>query len=796
MLLKIAFRTFLRNKLITILNIAGLAVGICCAVLVFLVAYLHTTYDDYHPLRASTYRIVTNYNYINGDRESSPGVPSTIADAVRKEYPFLDKVALINWYKETQVSSWNPGDTVMPLVKAKEQEAMAFVEPQFFEIFSYKWLQGNPATALKDSLSAVITKGYAEKYYGAADPIGRELRLDNKISVKITGVVDDIPDNTFIRQRIFVSYASRAAFEPLWTSNWNDTRSFTQCFTVLKNGASAAVYEEQLSKLGTKYLTGDDAKTRSFHIQPLSDVHLNTKYDAYLSKIILWSFALVGLFLIVTACVNFINMSTAQALTRTKEVGVKKTIGATRRQLITQFMLETAVVTLIAMALALFLAWLVIPSLNELFLSVFSVSLKPTLPLVIFLVIIFLFTWVLAGLYPAMVLSGFHPIQALTQKINAKTAGRLSLKRALVILQCVIAYGLIISALTMSEQIRFTKKASMGFDKNGIMVVPLPGNDSARHAAVYQKLKSLSTVQEVSLMHTPPAYRSNITNPFFYQKAEPGKETMFNVKRGDENYIKTFGLQLLAGNNFDKADTTVRMIVNETFVKAIPGLTVKDAPGKKIIFNQAEYTIQGVVKDFNLYSLRNKIMPCAILNDPKWYRNYALKVSLAGLDNTIKTVEKIWTDEFPEYVYELNFLADHIGKFYVVEEIVQKLIGIFCIIAIIISCLGLYGLIAFVAVQKSREIGVRKTLGASVGNIVNIFIKELAKPLLIGYLIAAPVTFFAMSKWLGGYQYHISIGPGILLVALVIPFVIGLITVGHEALKAAFQNPIKSLKAP
>ncbi len=794
MILKIAFRTFLRNKLITILNITGLAVGICCALLVFLVAYLHTTYDDYHPLRASTYRIVTNYNYINGDRESAPGVPSTIADAVRKDYPYLDKVALINWYKETQVSSWNPGDTVVPLVKAKEQEAVAFVEPQFFDIFSYKWLQGD-AAVLKDSLSAVITKGYAEKYFGTANPIGREMRLDNKIAVKIRGVVDDIPDNTFFRQRIFVSYSSRAAFEPLWTSNWNDTRSFTQCFTVLKDGASAAVYEQDLSKLGTKYLTGDDAKTRSFHIQPLSDVHLNTKYEAYLSKILLWSFALVGLFLIVTACVNFINMSTAQALTRAKEVGVKKTIGATRRQLITQFMLETAVVTLIAVALALLLAWLVLPSLNELFLGVFSVSLKPTLPLVVFLAVIFLFTWVLAGLYPAMVLSGFHPIQALSQKINAKTAGRLSLKRALVILQCVIAYGLIISALTMSEQIRFTKKASMGFDKNGIMVVPIPGTDSARHAAVYQKLKALSTVQEVSLMHTPPAYRSNITNPFYFQKAEPGKETMFNVKRGDENYIKTFGLQLLAGSDFDKADTSVRMIVNETFVKAIPGLAVKDAPGKKIIFNQTEYIIQGVVKDFNINSLRNKIMPCAILNDPKWYRNYALKVSLAGLDNTIKTVEKIWTDEFPEYVYELNFLADHIGKFYVVEEIVQKLIGVFCIIAIIISCLGLYGLIAFVAVQKSREIGVRKTLGASVGNIVNIFIKELAKPLLVGYLIAAPVTFFAMSKWLGGYQYHISIGPGILLVALVIPFVIGLITVSHEALKAAFQNPIKSLKA-
>lgn len=791
MLLKNVFRNFTRAKLLTSLNILGLAMGISCAILIFLLIHLHTSFDNYHRNAGRTYRVVTNYMYPDGGRGFSAGVPSPVANAIRHDYSSLDQVCLINRYREVQVAVMH--DTVPGSVRFKEQNTVAFVEPSFFRIFDYQWKKGNELV-LEDSLTAVITAGYAKKYFGALDPIGQVLRLDNKINVVVKGVTGNIPENTFFREQIFVSYASRPAFEPAWHSNWNDSRSSTQCFVVLKEGMAAGGLDKQLRGLSGKYLDAEDARVRFFVSQPLSDIHLNTTYDAYLGKSAVTSFSLVGLFLILIACTNFINMATAQALTRTKEVGVKKAVGATRRQLVGQFIAETAVVVLISLLLALLITWLVIPPLNGLFLSTFAISLAPSWPLLLFLLCIYVATVLLSGLYPALVLSGFNPIQALAQRINVKTAGKVSLKRALVVFQFFTTYALIISAITMTRQLQLTREASMGFDKDGVVMVPVPVADSARMHDFRERISALKTVKNSSFLFTPPAYRSNIINSFYYQKREENKDITFNVKKGDENYVTTFGLELVAGSNFSDEDTVARMLVNEALVRSLPGVSNQQIIGKRIIYDDRDFWVSGVVRDFHLSSLRNRIMPCAVINDPGGFKNCAIKVGLADLNGTLNNIEKMWTGVWPEYVYELSFVADQIGTFYIVEDIVQKLINAFTIIAIIISSLGLYALIAFMAVQRSKEIGIRKTLGASVRSIIYIFVRELLKPTLLGFLLAVPVAYFAMSKWLSGYQYHISIGISIFLVSLVIPLIIALITISREAVKAAVVNPVKSLR--
>ncbi|MET0464653.1 MAG: ABC transporter permease [Chitinophagaceae bacterium] len=791
-MLKIIFRLLSRTKLVTFLNIVGLSLGISCATLIFLLINLHTGFDDYHEKASSTYRLVTNYKYPDGGQGFSAGVASPVAEALRKDYGFSDKVALMNTYREAQVASML--DSGKDDIKYKEQNVLAFVEPQFFDIFDYRWLKGSQLV-LKDSATAVITHSYAEKYFQGINPLNKTLRLDNKLNVVVKGVVDDIPENTMFRQQIFVSYITRSAFEPNWKSNWNDSRTSTQCFFVKNNSQDLGQVNNSLRSISQKYLEGDDAQVRFFAAQPLDKVHLDTKYDAYLSKSIILTFGLVGLFLIVTACTNFVNMATAQALVRAKEVGVKKAIGATRRDLVWQFMTETAVIVFLSMMVSLVITWFAIPPMNTLFLSVFSISLQPTFPLAVFLLGIFLFTVVLSGLYPALILSGYNPLQALTQRINARTSGKLSSKRALVVFQFFTTYALIISAIIMHQQMKMTREASMGFDRNGIVVVPLPDLDSSRMSSLRKDLLAYPAVRNTSFLFTPPAYRSNIINSFAYDSTKPDERINFNVKKGDDNYIETFGLSLLSGSNFSDNDTVQQVLVNETLVKSIPGRTNENILGSFIYYDEKPFKVRGVLQDFNLTSLRNKIMPCGIIDDPNGFKNCAIKVGLTDLDATMKNIENIWNKNYPGYVYEANLLAENIGMFYVVEDIVQKLIIAFCIIAVVISSLGLYGLISFLAVQKAKEIGIRKTVGASVPSIILIFVKELLKPTLIGFLIAAPAAYFGMKQWLSGYQYHITIGPGIFVLSFLIPLVISLITIGDQAFKAATVSPINSLKS-
>ncbi|HEX4375049.1 MAG TPA: FtsX-like permease family protein, partial [Puia sp.] len=508
--------------------------------------------------------------------------------------------------------------------------------------------------------------------------------------------------------------------------------------------------------------------------------------------------ALIGLFLLVIACVNFINLATAQAVTRSKEVGVRKVLGGSRIQLVSQFMGETFLITIFSIALACLVAWIALPYLGLLLNIPLGQGLPQISMIILFLSIVAISVTVLSGFYPSIILSGFNPVNALKSKISSRSAGGISLRRGLVVLQFSIAQILIIGTLVVLSQMNFFQTQPMGFDKNAIVNVPFP-NDSVNRSKIEilrQELLQQAGVQNVSFSFTPPANDGDWTSEFTFNHSP--KETSFEptLKWADADYFKTYGLQFVAGRPYVQSDTVNEFVVNETTVKKLGLKDPKDMIGKEISFwnRRLHAFVVGVVKDFHANSLRDPIAPVVLASRNRTYQTIGIKIQPGKEKQVLSAVEKLWTQTFPNGMYEYQFLDEKIAKFYEQESQLSKLYQIFAIIAIFISCLGLYGLVSFMAIQRIKEVGIRKVLGASVASIVYLFSKEFTILIAIAFLIATPVSYYFMNQWLDSFTFKINLGIQFFVLAFVGAILIAWITVGYKAVKAGLANPVKSLR--
>ena len=770
--------------------------------LLFTVVKYETSYDTYQPEYHRIYHVVTEDKFPD-DVTYTPGIPFPALDAIRLDFPQVTTGTLFASYGSQVTVLGTNAANPLPEKKFIEATGFFFCDPEFFKIFNYKWLSGSPSV-LQEPNATVLTKMIAKKYFGdwKIAP-GQYLRLDNAITVKVSGILEDPPANTDFPLGIVTSLVTAKANAKVYgyTTDWGNTTSNFQVFMLLPRNVSPANVNMQLAQFSKKhYNYGDKSSVRTNSLLPLSEIHFDKRFENFgdhiTSKATLWTLSLIGLFIIIMACINFINLSTAQAVGRSKEIGIRKVLGSYRRQLFGQIIGETLIIVVAAIILALAIAVLCLPFIKHI------ASIQESLNFfnwqtILFVLILVVLVTVFAGLYPAFILSGFNPVLALKNKITSATVGGISLRRGLVVTQFAISQVLIIGTIVAVTQMNFLKNADLGFSKDALLIINANTDSVARsrQEAYKEKLLQITGVQAVSFSSDVPSSENGWSTNFAFNHKPDEKFNIF-IKAADEDYFKTYGLQIISGKGFDKSDTTNQIIVNETLIHKLGLKNPNEAIGKELRSGRSQWkTISGVVKDFKTNSLREDIKPLMIFERRDRYIVTGVKLRSSNMTRTKAEIESAWNKTFPEYAYTTSFMDEDIADFYKQEEQLSLLYKVFAGIAVCISCLGLYGLVSFMASQRTKEIGIRKVLGASVQNIIYLFSKEFIILILIGFLVAIPVAYFMMSNWLQNFVFRIKITPDVFLDAVLASMIIAWMAVGYKSVKAAVANPVKSLRS-
>ncbi|UHG92175.1 ABC transporter permease [Spirosoma oryzicola] len=797
---KIAWRNLIRYRTYSLLNILGLAGGLACGILIFLTTQFLVGFDSYHTKADRIYRVVTQMKH--DEVRFSRGTPKPLAEVLRRDFPVVEQVARLERLHDRIISVPKPNGGF--LAKFNETKTVCFAEPQLFSIIDADWLIGNPQATLSTPNSVVLTEKYARKYFGTANPIGKTLRFDNQLDLNVTGVLKDHPANTNFNYEAYISYSTIAGLAGANESlrDWYNVNSEAMCFVVLPTGAPADRLTAAFQTIRRKAYTPDNQKVYSFLLQPLNDIQFNVQYGGRVDRRLLVALNLVGLFLVISACINFINMATAHALKRSKEVGVRKVMGSTRGQLFGQFMIETAIITLLAVLLALALTHTGLPAMNEAMsvlnahMSLADLAQPKRLLILLSLVLAVI---LLAGFYPSLMMAGFNPITALRGRLTTQAVGGFPVRRGLVIVQFFIAQLFTIGVVVIMAQLRYVRKADLGFNKEGIMLVDLPGQamaDPLKQEMLRHRMLQTPGIRQVALINQPPASGTINQYSFSYDTRTKPEDFEIQTKIGDVNYLPLFGMKLVAGRNFLTTDSTSQdVIVNETVVSRLGARAPGQVIGKRIRIWNTDKTIVGVVNDFHTNSLRGSVEPVMIVNDGMRSRMAALKMDGNDLPKTVKAIEAVFNGVFPEYVFEHRFIDELLDEFYKAEHIMLALTQVFALIAILIGCLGMYGLVAFMVESKSKEIGVRKVLGASAGQVLWLFGREFGRLIVVAFLVAAPLGWWLMNTWLQDYVYRTPLTGWMFLLTILVTTAITLLTVSAQSVKAALTNPVKSLRS-
>jgi predicted permease len=797
--LKTAWRSIVRNKVFSVINITGLAIGIAASLLLFIVVQYELSYDTFQKNYKNIYRVVTLDKFPDGVIYNS-GIPVPALEALRAELPNVQFAALdVNTPSQVTIPSTNnQGGN-----KFIEDNGFYFCEPQLFSIFNYNWIAGD-ASVLKDPNSVVLGKKTAEKYFGSwQQAMGKTVLLNNAVSCKVNGILDNPPANSDFRLTVIASYITVKDNAGVFNfyNDWHNTSSNSQIFALLPAGTKVADINKALLQFSkTHYPSVSVNSVKTNFLQPLSDMHFDRRFESFgdhiTSKSTLLTLSFIGILIVLMACVNFINLSTAIAVNRSKEVGIRKVLGSNRGQLFGQVMSETAAIVGLAVLAASGIVYLALPYIKHIASIEEQLNLF-TLQTISMLVGIGLLVTLLAGLYPSFVMSKFNPINALKNKFASANVQGVSLRRGLVILQFSISQILIIATAVAVSQMAFIQNADLGFNKEAVLL--LDGNTDSislsKQSAFKHHLLQIPGVQAVSFSNDAPSSDNNWSTNFRYNH-QPSENFQLSLKFADADYIKTFGLQLVAGRNLSESDTAKEMVINETLVKKLKIKNPNDVIGKTVGLGPNQWLpIVGVVKDFKTSSLREEIKPVAIITKKSYYGMTAVKMKMAQLQKTVTAVQNTWDQYYPDYAYSGAFFDENIAKFYRQETQLSLLYKIFAGLAIFISCLGLYGLVSFMAIQKTKEVGIRKVLGASVTSLVQLFSKEFTILIIISFFIAAPVAWFMMHNWLNNFVYRISLGIEFFAIAIIGSILIAWLTVGFKAIKAALANPIKALRS-
>ena len=793
--IKTAFRTLLKNKGFTVINILGLALGLATCLLIVFYVVDELSYDRYNTKADRIYRVNMDMKY-GGNVASFAITPPPLAATLANNFPEVEKTArLIH-------------DTGVRIKKGNEyiqEEKVVYADSELFNVFTFPMIEGDPKTALSEPNTAVITETTAKRYFNNTQAVGKTLTVMGNINYKITGVIKDIPNQSHFKFDFFLSLAARADAK---SNEWNNF-SYTT-YILFKPGADPKKLEAKLPGILKKNMGANyDRLEKSgnyFHlnIMPLTDIHLlsNRQYElgANSSVTYVYIFSAIALFVLLIACINFMNMSTARSANRAREVGVRKVLGSSRSSLIAQFLSESILVTIAAAIIAVLAAWALLPLFNQISGKELSITLQTLLWLFPSLLVIILVVGVAAGSYPAFYLSAFQPISVLKGKVSAGFKGG-NLRNFLVVFQFAISIFLIIGTLVIYNQLNYIQKKDLGFNRNQVMVIK--NVDVVANAKTFkQEVKQLAGVENASLSGFLPTGVVRAPDAVFRIKSPDPKNALFTeVWPIDEDYLNTMGMGIATGRNFSKQLSTdsTAIILNQTAARM---LGFANNPIDQKVYRPSvnpneplkEFHVIGVVKDFNFSSLRDNITPVVmLLADDKGA--LSIKVNAKNIKPFIAQVEHKWNALSPNQHFEYSFMDEDFNHAYRTEQRTGTLFLSFTTLAVLIACLGLFSLAAYAAEQRNKEIGIRKVLGASISSIVTMLSKDFIKLVGISFIIAAPLAWLTMQQWLQGFAYRQSFQWWILALAGAGAVIIAFITISAQSFKAAMANPAESLKS-
>ena len=780
--LKIAFRNLFRSKGFSFINIAGLAIGMASAILIILWIQHELSYDQFHEKRDRLYE-AWNRSIFSEKLQSWNTTPKVLAKTLARDFPEVERTARVDWTQE-----------ILFTVGEKRLVAKGnVVDSTFLTMFSFPLLRGNPQTVLNGANSLVVTEALGKKLFGSADPMGKTVKINNKDFFTVTGVVKDLPRNTRFDFEYLLSWAynvQQGNNDEYWGNN--STRTYVE----LKPNVKLASVEPKLKLLRKKY-DKDDPKGQ-FFIYPISRWRLYSNFENGIESggliDFVKMFGLIAVFILLIACINFMNLSTARSEKRAKEVGIRKASGAQRGALIAQFLGESILIAVLAGVIALGIVQLSLPGFNNLTDKVLSIAYNQPYTWLFFIGFV-LFAGLLAGSYPAFFLSSFKPVNVLKgtfRKVNALIIPR----KVLVVLQFTFAVILIISTIIVREQIQYARERNMGYAKDNLIYHYLNDDITKKYDLIKSELMASQVAVAISKTSAPITQGWSNSWGFQWAGKPENDKTIIDRFCADDNLVKTVGLKLVQGRDFDlkqyPSDST-GMILNESAVKT---MGFKNPIGQLVKDNGRDWHVVGVIKDFILQSPYFPTKPMAIEGGKGWFNIMHIKLNPANTTTqNLAKAESIFKKYNPEYPFDYKFVDEEYARKFDNEQRIATLSGLFAGLTIIISCLGLIGLATFTAQQRTKEIGIRKVLGASILSVVALLSKDFVRLVIISILIATPIAWYGMDKWLADYDYKIQIQWWMFVLAGILAVGIALLTVSFQSVKAALMNPVRSLRS-
>jgi len=792
--LKIGARNFIRNKAFTLINVLGLTVGISACTLIFLLIKYELDFDNFHSKKDRIYRIVHEISTTSGI-EHTASVPYPMGQALINEFPDLEAVVQIFRSGEYQIKY---GDDIW------NQEEVLFADSSFLKAFDFELLVGNPALALKNPRGLLITEKVLAEHFSEESPIGKIVELQNFMELEIVGIIKNPPSNSHLNFEMIVSFEAMddrlvGGFE---IDSWGTTLG-TRNYVLLPTELDPEQFELQLSTIVEKYYEEEEAGRHQFGIQPLREIHFDQTYAGSNSGYTvdtkqLWILGFVAFFIISIACINFVNLSTAIAIKKSKEVGIRKVLGASKIQLVVQYLGEAFILSFVSMLLALGIVERILPKFNQFQEVNLNLNLLDDGLLLMYILAIITFVGFFSGIYPALVLSGYTPTSALKSTITSQNTSSLMLRKGLVTFQFLVSQILIIGTIIISAQMNYFRNKPLGFDKDFIITLPLNKNDISTLETFKIELLRNSNIKAASFGIGVPTSENNIGTSFTMEGSDD--DYRIHIKAVDYDYLKTFGLELVAGDWYtnERTDSMGNVfVVNEATTKTMGYNDPEEAIGKFITIGlgHLKLPIIGVVKDFHMVSLHEAIAPVVMLQYPKLYFQAGLKISESNVSETLAFIESKWKQAFPGYIYDYSFLDQSLEENYENEAKTYTLFQIFSGISIFIGCMGLFGLVSFLVTQRAKEVGVRKVLGASVQNIVYLFSKDFVILIILAFIISIPITWYTMEGWLADFAYKINLSPIYFIIGISVTLFIALLTIGYQSIKAAIANPVNSLRS-
>ncbi len=784
--IKVAVRNLLRQKGFSFINILGLALGISCTALIGMWVNDELSYDRFHKDHERIYRVTATLPEMKVHAAVSP-VPLGIA--AKNEIPEVEDVVRISSYNSDLVQV---GDVKF------EEKGILYADSNFFKMFTFPFIKGDPERALQNPEGIVITEKMALKYFGTTEVLEKTIRKNNKDDFTVTGVIADIPTNShlkfdFVQPIRYLARTNRDLKENLWDNfNW---------YTYLKLNDKAQKSESALENLEKKlqsiYKKNEPVVKCAFVLQPLAKVHLHSNFLADIpghgNAQNVYIFSVVALFILVVACLNFMNLATARAARRAKEVGLRKVVGAIRPHLMGQFLAESLVVAMISLVLALLIIYIVLPYFNTLGGKDLALDLT-NIKIIVGLLGITAVTGLLAGSYPALYLSAFVPATVLKGNFTARGSGSI-FRNTMVVIQFAVSISLIVGTAVVYRQLKYIQQLNLGYDKENLLYVRMTGELWSKYEALRTRLGSTHLTSQYTFISDLPTGPSGATISVEWKGKDPNTQPLFYNLAIDENFEEVFKTTFLEGHGYGEnaqADS-INIIVNETALETMD-MKLESAVGSRITVWGTERTIIGVVKDFNFRPIQESIGPM-FLQRNTWGGHAVVRTLPGETENTIKALEEICKEMNPSYPFEYNFVDQDLANLYTSEQRLGQLFNVFAVLAIVISCLGLYGLSAYLAERRTRELGIRKVLGASGFQLVYLLSATFTRPILLATSIAVPLAWFGMNEWLSSFAYRVNIGWMIFVVAFVSALVIAWLTVSFESIKAARTNPVNSLRS-